>query len=47
MKETKNAFVLMPFKEPYNSYYSAIYKPALETASYNVTRADDLFTHVP
>ncbi len=45
--KTKKAFVLMPFKEPYNSYYAAIYKPALEEAAYNVTRADDLFVPRP
>lgn len=47
MEEYKKAFVLMPFKEPYNSYYAAIYKPALEAASYSVTRADDLYTPRP
>lgn len=47
MTEAKKAFVLMPFKEPYDSYYSAIFRPALETAGYSVTRADDLFTPHP
>jgi hypothetical protein len=26
----KTAFVLMPFKNPYDSYYAAIFKPALK-----------------
>jgi hypothetical protein len=42
MEESKKAFVLMPFKEPYNSYYTAIYKPALEAAACIVFRVDDL-----
>lgn len=37
----------MPFKEPYNSYYPAIFRPALEAAGYNVSRADDVFTPRP
>jgi hypothetical protein len=45
--KTKKAFVLMPFKEPYNSYYTAIFKPALEDAAFSVTRADDLFAPRP
>jgi hypothetical protein len=47
MSETKKAFVLMPFKEPYNSYYPAIFRPALESAGYSVSRADDVFTPRP
>jgi hypothetical protein len=43
----RKAFVLMPFKEPFNSYYPAIYRPALEDAGFDVTRADDLFTPQP
>ena len=43
----KRAFVLMPFRSPFDSYYPAIFKPALETAGYVVTRADDLFTPRP
>ncbi len=42
MEEYKKAFVLMPFREPYNSYYAEIYKPALEAAAYTVFRVDDL-----
>ncbi len=43
----KQAFILMPFQNPYNSYYPEIFKPALEAAGYIVTRADDLFTPRP
>lgn len=45
--DTKKAFVLMPFREPYDSYYAAIFKPALEAASYAVSRADDLYSPTP
>lgn len=37
----------MPFREPYNSYYPAVFKPALEAAGYTVARADDVFTPRP
>jgi hypothetical protein len=43
----KSAFVLMPFCDPYNSYYEAIFKPALEDSGYRVSRADDLFEARP
>ena len=38
IKINKKAFVVMPFKQPYDSYYPAIFKPALEAAGYDVTR---------
>ena len=48
MNESRKAFVLMPFKEPYNSYYPAIFKPGLQAAGFDdVSRADDLFTPRP
>jgi hypothetical protein len=43
----KNAFVLMPYRNPYNGYYQAIFKPALEDSGYRVSRADDLFEARP
>ncbi len=43
----KKAFVLMPFQEPLNSYYPAVFKPALEEAGFEVARADDLFNPRP
>lgn len=47
MNIVKNAFILMPFSAPYDSYYPHIFKPALEAAGFTVTRADDLFTPRP
>lgn len=40
-------FVLMPFKSPFDSYYSDIYKPALTAAGMTVSRADSLYASVP
>jgi hypothetical protein len=47
MDNSRRAFVLMPFGPPFNSYYPAIFKPALEAVGYDVTRADDLFKPQP
>lgn len=47
MEKLKKAFVIMPFHEPFNSYYTQIYKPALESVSYIPSRADDVFTPRP
>jgi len=47
MSLKKKAFVLMPFKNPYNSYYDEIYSPALREAGCRVSRADDMFTPHP
>jgi hypothetical protein len=47
MTSSRSAFVLMPFKEPYNAYYLKIFKPALEAADYRVLRGDDVFTPRP
>jgi hypothetical protein len=41
------AFVLMPFREPFNGYYARIFKPALEAAGYTVERADDMYAALP
>ncbi|MEA3327389.1 MAG: hypothetical protein U9R53_08800 [Chloroflexota bacterium] len=38
----KKAFVLMPFKKPFDSYFELIYKPALKESGFQVTKADDL-----
>ena len=43
----KKAFVLMPFKQPFDSYFSEIFRPALESAGYAVGRADDLYAPHP
>lgn len=37
----------MPFRAPYNSYYSKIFKPALESVDYSVTRVDELYGSHP
>lgn len=47
MTARKKAFVLMPFSNPINTYYVAVFKPALEAAGYSVTRADDIFLPRP
>jgi hypothetical protein len=39
----RQAFVLMPFHRPYDSYYVPIFRAALEGAGFEVQRADDLF----
>ncbi len=38
----KRAFVLMPFRNPYDEYYEKIYKPALLEEGFEVHRADDM-----
>lgn len=43
----KKAFVLMPFKDPFTSYYIDIFKPALETVGFEVSKADDIYTPRP
>lgn len=47
MSDRKKAFILMPFQQPFDSYYQLIFKPALEMADYDAYRADDLFTPRP
>lgn len=36
-------FVMMPFKDPFDVYYEAIFKPAIIRAKLDPVRADDLF----
>ena len=43
----KRAFVLMPFKQPYDSYFTEIFRPALESSGYIVGRADDIYASRP
>jgi 8-oxo-dGTP pyrophosphatase MutT (NUDIX family) len=43
----KTAFVIMPFKKPYDGYFSQIYKLALSDAGFDATRGDDLFAPRP
>ena len=44
---TKYAFVIMPFKRPFDGYFSEIYSPALLDAGFAATKADDLFAPRP
>lgn len=37
--EPKTAFVIMPFRPPYGSYFATFYRPSLEAASYRAFRA--------
>jgi len=37
------AFVLMPFRDPFNKYYRAIIKPAIEEADMQSLRVDEIF----
>lgn len=40
-------FVLMPFSEPFETYYEAIFRPAVLNANLKITRADSLFASTP
>lgn len=40
-------FVLIPFKEPFETYYRAIIRPAIGNANLDVKRGDSLFTPTP
>jgi tetratricopeptide (TPR) repeat protein len=37
--ESDTAFVIMPFKQPYSSYFSTFYRPSLEASGYRAFRA--------
>jgi len=39
-----SCFVLMPFKDPFNGYYSDIIKPAIENVGLRAVRADEIST---
>jgi hypothetical protein len=43
----KKAFVLLPFKHPFDAYYTEIFRPSLESSGYVVGRADDLYCPRP
>ncbi len=40
-------FVLMPFKEPFSTYYKTIIRPAVLSQNLEVLRGDSLFTPTP
>lgn len=42
-KGENTAFILMPFREPFNKYYSSIIKPAVADAGLLPLRADEIF----
>ncbi|NQT91337.1 MAG: hypothetical protein HQ559_01150, partial [Lentisphaerae bacterium] len=42
-KSDGTCFVMMPFKDPFDVYYEAIFKPAIVAAHLDPVRADDLF----
>jgi hypothetical protein len=46
-REIRTCFVLMPFKEPFNTYYREVYVPAIESAQLKPVRVDDLFRAGP
>jgi hypothetical protein len=47
MAGKRKAFVLMPFRQPFDSYYLAIFRPVLEASGFSVQRADDIYTPRP
>lgn len=40
---SNKCFVMMPFKEPFTSYYQLIYKPAIENAGFEATNAGEVY----
>lgn len=46
-KPVGTCVVLMPFKEPFDTYYTAIIKPAVTAAKLTPLRGDSLFTSTP
>lgn len=48
MKNTmKKSFVIMPFHEDFKKHYHLIYKPALQSAGFSVTRIDEILGSRP
>jgi hypothetical protein len=46
-KPVGSCFILMPFKEPFNTYYNSIIKPAVVAANLDPLRGDSLFRPSP
>lgn len=42
-EQRDNCFTMMPFSDPFNTYYAQLYKPAIEDTGLRPVRADDLF----
>jgi len=43
----KKSFVIMPFHEDFKKHYHLVYKPALQSAGYSVTRVDEILGSRP
>jgi hypothetical protein len=46
-KSDRTCFVLMPFKEPFDTYFTAIFQPAVEAAGLMPLRGDSIFRPSP
>lgn len=44
---SQTCFVVMPFSEPFNSYYENVLKPAIVEAGLNPVRADEIYSAKP
>lgn len=42
--ENPRAFIVMQFKEPFNTLYAEVIRPVCESFGYEVVRADDIYT---
>jgi hypothetical protein len=42
--ENPRAFIVMQFKEPFNTLYTEVIRPVCESFGYEVVRADDIYT---
>lgn len=43
MGEAGSCFVIMPFREPFDSYYSQIIQPAARQSGFSVSRSDEVY----
>lgn len=42
--DVSTAFIIMPFRDPFNSYYSEIIKPAVVDCGYEAVRSDEVYS---
>lgn len=47
MTAQRKAFILTPFRPPFDHHYSMVIRPALEECGFTVFRADDIYTPRP
>jgi formylglycine-generating enzyme required for sulfatase activity len=40
----RNVFVIMPFRDPFNSYYTSVIRPAADDAGFDVSRSDEVYS---